>query len=114
MMRVANRNGGYLGSGVVQRKQDTGVDTCLVYCEVGAIDADVMGNEPVYSGDDLVGITTSGAFGHYVKKSLAFAYVKTGYHHPDTSLEVEILGKRCEAKVLPQPAWDPANSRLRS
>ncbi len=113
MMRFANRKGGYLGSEVVQRKRDAGVDTHLVYCEIGAIDADAIGNEPVYASDDLVGITTSGAFGHYVNKSLVFAYVETGYHQPETRLDVEILGKRCKAKVLSQPAWDPANSRLR-
>ncbi len=46
----------------------------LVYLAVDAGDADPIGNEPVYDGDRLVGITTGGAYGHTVKQTLAFAY----------------------------------------
>ena len=72
-----------------------------------------MGNEPVYDGDQVIGITTSGAYGHSVGQSLAFAYVDTGYDVPGTSFEIEILGKRLKAMVLAEAAWDPKNERLK-
>ena len=43
----------------------------LVYLEVDNTDSDCMGNEPVYVGEKVVGLTTSGGYGHAVEKSLA-------------------------------------------
>jgi dimethylglycine dehydrogenase len=114
MMRFARKDGSYIGANVVERKLEEGVDIHLVYCEVDVSDADPMGNEPVYDGDKVIGITTSGAYGHYVKKSLAFAYVKTGYERAGVEFNIEILGERRRATVLPEPAWDPENERLRA
>jgi dimethylglycine dehydrogenase len=114
MMRFARKDGGYIGANVVERKLEEGVGSHLVYGEVDALDADPMGNEPVYDGDKVIGITTSGAYGYCVKKSLVFAYVKTGYEKAGTQFDIEILGQRRRATVLSEPAWDPTNKRLRA
>ena len=60
---------------------------------------------------EVIGITTSGAYGHYVSKSLAFAYVRAGYETAGTQFDIKILGGRCKATVLSEPAWDPKNVR---
>ncbi len=114
MLRFARKEGGYIGADVVEQKRRDGVAIRLVYCVVEAVDADVFGNEPVYDGDKVIGITTSGAYGHCVKQSLAFAYVDTGYDSPGTVFDIEILGKRCKASVLAEAAWDPQNERLKA
>jgi dimethylglycine dehydrogenase len=114
MLRFARKSGGYIGADVVELKNQNGVSTHLVYCEVDAVDADPMGNEPVLDGDKIIGITTSGAYGHYVEKSLAFVYVDSGYELPESSFEIRILGKKCRAKVLPNAVWDSENKKLRS
>jgi dimethylglycine dehydrogenase len=113
MMRFERKDGRYIGADAVQEKENDGVEIRLVYCEVNAHDADAMGNEPVYDGEHVIGITTSGTYGHCVKKSLAFAYVKSGYEIPGTQFDIKILGERQKATVLPKPAWDPENKRLR-
>ncbi|MDP6137829.1 MAG: FAD-dependent oxidoreductase, partial [Arenicellales bacterium] len=109
MLRFARKGGGYIGADVVEQKRRDGVATCLVYCAVEAADADVMGNEPVYAGDKVIGITTSGAYGHCVEQSLAFAYVDPGYDAPGSVFDIEILGERRRATVLAEAAWDPRN-----
>ena len=114
MLRFARKGGGYIGADVVEQKRRDGVATCLVYCAVEAADADVMGNEPVYAGDKVIGITTSGAYGHCVEQSLAFAYVDPGYDAPGSVFDIEILGERRRARVLAEAAWDPRNERLRA
>ena len=113
MLRFARKGGGFIGAEVVEQKQRDGVDIRLVYCRVDVEDADAMGNEPVYDGDQVIGITTSGAYGHCVGQSLAFAYVNTGYDAAGMSFEIEILGKRRKATVLAEAAWDPQNERLK-
>ena len=114
MRRFIREEGSYIGAAVVQRKEKDGVPLHLVYCQVEADDADPMGNEPVYDGDNIIGITTSGAYGHCVKKSLMFAYVQSGFESPGTFFEVGILGKRKKTIVLAEPAWDPGNTRLKA
>tara|TARA_B100001123_G_scaffold419112_1_gene523892 strand:+ start:520 stop:2937 length:2418 start_codon:yes stop_codon:yes gene_type:complete len=114
LLRFAREEGGYIGADVVEQKRRDGVAIRLVYCVVEAVDADVIGNEPVYDGDKIIGIATSGAYGHCVEQSLAFAYVDTGYDSPGTVFEIEILGKRRKASVLAEAAWDPGNERLKA
>jgi dimethylglycine dehydrogenase len=81
---------------------------------VEADDADAIGDEPVYQGDELVGRVTSGGYGHTVKKSLALAYLKKELAKPGTQLEVAILDKRYPAEVVRIPYYDPENERLRN
>ena len=113
MLRFARKSGGYIGADVVERKKSEGVPIHLVYCEVDADDADPMGNEPVLDGDAIIGVTTSGGYGHVVRKSLAFAYVNSGYESAGTTFDVRILGERRKATVLAEAAWDPTNERLK-
>ena len=99
---------------VARRDQDEPLDMVLVYTEVEANDADPRGNEPVYAGQEIIGLTTSGTYGHTVGTSLAFAYVRPEFEAPGTELEVEILGERCRARVLADAAYDPENAALRA
>jgi dimethylglycine dehydrogenase len=77
-------------------------------------DSDCMGNEPVQAGDRLVGVTTSGAYGHAVNRSLAFAYVEPALAAPGQALVIQVLGERRAARVLREAAWDAANLRPRA
>ncbi len=86
----------------------------LVYLSVAATDHDCHGNEPVYHGDQIVGLTTGGAYGDAVKQSLAFAYVEPGLAQPGAQLEMLMMDDRCPAIVLPGAAWDPDNTRLKA
>ena len=76
-------------------------------------DADAIGDEPVYQGDEIVGRVTSGGYGHAVKKSLAMAYIKTELTKPGVKLEIAILDERYTAEVVRIPYYDPENERLR-
>ncbi len=97
-----------------RRDQTEPLSMQLVYAEVNADDADCLGNEPVYDGDRIMGITTSGAFGHTVGRSLAFAYVDPAFTDPGSTFDIAIMGKRCSARVLPGPAYDPGNQAPRA
>ncbi len=104
----------FIGREASLRRKEEGVTTKLVYLEVDAQDADVHGGEPLYQGDKVVGVTTTGGYGHTVGKSLAFAYVNPELSTPDTAFDIEILSQRCPAKILSEPAYDPRNERLRA
>lgn len=79
--------------------------------------ADVIGDEPVWHHDAVVGWVTSGGFGHSVGKSIALGYVPTELSTPDgpggAGFEIEIIGRRRPARLQPEPLFDPAGLRMR-
>jgi dimethylglycine dehydrogenase len=86
----------------------------IVYAEVAASDTDARGGEPVLVDDRCVGVTTSGAYGHRVGKSLAFACVTPEFAAPGSRFEVLIQGERRAATALAGAAFDPDNARMRA
>ena len=72
-----------------------------------------LGGEPVYLDGRCVGVSTSGAYGHYTGKSLAFAYVEAEKAKAGTQLGIDLLGERCVAHVLSEPVYDPNNQQMR-
>jgi dimethylglycine dehydrogenase len=104
----------FTGKDATLAQQDKDRTLQLIYFEVDASDSDVRGNEPIFSGAQSVGLTTSGGYGHFVKKSLGFGYVTPNLAKPGTELEIGLLDVRCKATVIKDPAHDPANERLRA
>jgi len=70
-------------------------------------DTDGHGGEAVLHEGKVVGTTSSVAYGHSVGKILAFAYVKPEAAEAGNQLEVIIMGKERNARVLGEPAYDP-------
>ena len=69
----------------------------------------------IWNGTDVVGETTSGAWGYRVNQAIALGMVKTEFTEPGQKLEIEIYGKRFGAIVQEnQSLWDPENERLRA
>jgi dimethylglycine dehydrogenase len=114
IMHFVRTSGGYISAEAVARKRDLSIELKLVYCEVETIDADPLGDEPVYVGDKIIGVTTSGAYGHCVNKSLVFLYVENAYARSEQTFDIEIQGERRLARILDKPVWDPDNKRLRA
>jgi dimethylglycine dehydrogenase len=79
--------------------------------------ADVIGDEPIWHDDAVVGWVTSGGYGHHVKRSIALGYVPTALASPDgpggAGFEIEIIGRRRRARLQPEPLFDPTGSRMR-
>jgi dimethylglycine dehydrogenase len=86
----------------------------IVYGELAATDTDARGAEPVLDGDRCIGVTTSGAYGHRVKKSLLFACVEPQFAAPGSVFDVLVQGARRRATVLERAAYDPDNLRMRA
>jgi len=112
---VDMKKGNFVGRSALERIKKQGVALKLVYLEVDALDADCMGGEPIHADGRVIGVTTSGGFGHRVQKSLAFAYVEPAFTPIGTQIEVDVLENRRKATVIEtEPAYDPANERLRA
>ena len=104
----------FIGREATSAQRNGGLTTRCVYIEVEDGDPDPIGNEAVFADGEVIGVTSSGAYGHRVGRTLAFAFVDPGYAAPGTSFDITILGERRAARVLAEPAYDPANLRMRA
>ena len=115
--RFVDFDGDFVGKDatVARRDQDDPLSMVLVYCEISDGDSDLLGNEPAYGSDgSVMGIGTSGAYGHAVGKSLGFVYVSPDYEAPGSTFEIEMLGVMRTATVLAEPAYDASNETIRA
>lgn len=82
----------------------------MVLLEVETGEVDPFYAHTIWRDGQPVGIATSGAYGHRTGKVLALAYLR------DVSardgLTISILGQERGATILPQPPFDPDNTRL--
>jgi dimethylglycine dehydrogenase len=77
--------------------------------------ADVIGDEPIWHSDNVVGWITSGGYAHYSGTSLAWGYIPTDLAQPATTdFEIEIIGNRRPARLQLEPVLDPAGTRMRA
>ena len=104
--------GDFVGRDALIAQAAAGVPQRFVSIEALDIeDADPIGNEPLWQGERMVGRVTAGAYGHFLGRSLALAYVEAGV---GSRLEIEILGRRYPARVIEDSPHDPENARLRA
>jgi len=110
----------FIGREAFERQLATGPERRLVafVVEPDPDDpADVIGDEPVWHHDSVVGWITSGGYGHHVKQSIALGYVPTELASPDgpgaSGFEIEIIGRRRPARLQPEPPFDPQGLRMR-
>ncbi len=86
---------------------------CTLIVEAGEFDAPYMST--LWKDGEVVGETTSGAWGHRIDKSVALGMIRHDLGAPGTEVEVEIYGEKYKAVVQEDlPLWDPQNERLRA
>ena len=96
---------------MIERSQsDDSWDMVLVEIEPG--DFDPFYSHAVWQGNRVVGVVTSGCYGHRTGKSLALAYLRD--RSARDNLSVNVLGRKRAAQILDQPPFDPTNARLKS
>jgi dimethylglycine dehydrogenase len=104
----------FAGRAAALAERAAGPKRRFVILEVEALDADVIGYESIMKDGAAVGYVTSGAFGHFIGKSLAAGYVPTPLARDGARFEIDILGEMRAATVRARPLHDPEGRRLRS
>ena len=69
----------------------------------------------IWKDGNIVGETTSGGWGYRINASIALGMIKTELAFEQSTVEVEIYGKKYKAVVQKdEPMWDPTNERLKA
>ena len=104
----------FVGRDAALAEKEEGPKQIRVTLVIDHDDIDVIGDEPVWHDGKVVGWVTSGAYAHYVDKSVALAYIPTELSQDaNGSFEVEVLGERRPAVLAPEPLFDPKAERMR-
>jgi dimethylglycine dehydrogenase len=104
----------FIGKAGVEKQKAEGVPRKLVCLVVAAEDADPWGYNPIFNGNEMVGMTSSGGYGHRTGKSIALGYVPPALAAAGTKLAVEVLGKKLDAEVVSMPLYDPKNEKMKA
>jgi dimethylglycine dehydrogenase len=108
------KKGDFIGRAAAVEERQSGGTLRLAAFAVEAVDADALGDEPIWHDGKVVGWVTSGAYGHSVQRSLALGYLPVGLAGESDGFEIEIIGARRKAHRLLTPAFDPDGTRMRS
>ena len=108
---IAYDKNDFVGKDAALKIKEKGESQALVTLHVDAIDTEPSPYSPVKQEDRVVGFVTSSAYGHYVKQSLALAYVDNNALNGE--LTVDVIGDPRPCVILKEPAYDPKGERLR-
>ena len=107
------KNVDFIGRSAAEAERATPPTRQLVAFEVDAADADVQGYEPIWLDGAVVGFCTSGGYSHYSGKSIALGFVPRGRVAEGLSVEIEILGQMCPARLITTPLFDAQGAHMR-
>ena len=103
----------FMGKHAAIEEQKTPPKRQLVAFFVEAEDADVQAYEPVWIDGKVEGFCTSGGYSHHLGQSVALALIPRGRVVDGLEAEIEILGKRCPARLVTQSPFDREGVRMR-
>jgi 4-methylaminobutanoate oxidase (formaldehyde-forming) len=83
---------------------------CLVLDDPRSV---ALGNEPVRVDGAIVGRVTSGGYGYFVERSIAYAYLPASVDL-GAAIEVDVFGTWVGGSVAAEPLYDPSGSAIRA
>jgi len=106
--------GNFIGKEALLVQKEKGISRrlCCLTLRTGPLMP--VGKEAILDGDKVIGLVTSGGFGHTIEKPIAYGYLPIDYSKPGTRLQIEVAAKRYEATVEKEPLYDPENLKVRS
>ena len=115
-----DKPGGFIGRENLAKRRGQGLSRCLVQLQLSNDDILLHHNEPIIREGVPVGRVTSGAYGHYLARSMGLGYVtlepgeSPGSVESGQGLGVDVAGEVIPVQTSLRPAYDPDNVRLRS
>jgi 4-methylaminobutanoate oxidase (formaldehyde-forming) len=108
----------FQGKDKLLMQRETGTKQRLMLFEVQG-DALMLHDEPIFEGSKMIGLTTSGARGARTRMNLAFGMIdiaqgETLQQTCARCFEIDVAGKRYEARALRHPPYDPKGKEMRS
>jgi len=109
---ATRKKGGFIGAEALADARASGKLSHMVSLVLDDETAVPLGHEPFYLGDEIVGKTSSCAFGYRVGKPIALGHARTALQH-GTRVKVDIARRLFDATVCIGPLFDPEGDRMK-
>lgn len=109
---ATRKSGGFIGFEAVMDRRATGAFPSIKSLRFDDISACPLGHEPILLDDQIIGQTTSCAFGYRVGRPVALANVAMPLAN-GTRVKVNIAGEGYGAKVTNGPLYDPGGGLMK-
>jgi 4-methylaminobutanoate oxidase (formaldehyde-forming) len=106
--------GDFIGRRALLSQKENGLTRKLCCVTVQSDPLMPVGKEAILDGEQVIGLVTSGGFGHTIRKPIAYGYLPIRYASPGTRLRIVVAAQQMEATVEKEPLYDPENLRVRS
>lgn len=108
----------FIGRDALLRQRDTGPGRRLVQFRLHDPAPLLYHDEPIWHDGEMIGRTTSGAYGHHLGAAIALGYVDEAHGRVADRIaaggfEIEIAGARFTAQASLAAMYDPKNLRIR-
>ncbi len=103
----------FQGKEALERIRDEGPAKRLSAITIDDPRAVVLGKEPIWHGDGVVGYATSANYGFSIGRGIVYGYLPAAIAQEGTPVEVEYFGERIAATVAADPLFDPKGARLK-
>jgi glycine cleavage system aminomethyltransferase T/glycine/D-amino acid oxidase-like deaminating enzyme len=115
-----DKAGGFVGDKALKSQREAGAPRKrMVQFQLEDDRALLYHDEPIYANNKLVGLITSGMYGHRLQGSFGMGYVR--FDEPVTSdllgkhrFEIEVAGERFAATAQLAPFYDPKSMRVQA
>ncbi|WP_146347137.1 GcvT family protein [Phaeobacter marinintestinus] len=109
---ATRKTGGFVGFDALQARRDAGKSCNIISLTLDDADAVPLGHEPILLDGEIIGQTTSCAFGYRIGKPVALGHVRK---QVDTGarVTVDIAREMVDATVTRGPLFDPDGTRMR-
>lgn len=102
----------YIGKTAVDQRRQDGTQARVITLVLEDETAVPLGHEPIYLNGEIIGHTTTTAFGYRVGKPIALGYVHI--ENPDgVEVELDIAREMYKGRLIIGPAFDPKGKRMR-
>jgi aminomethyltransferase len=95
---------GFVGSEAIARVRAEGPAEKLAPFKIEGDGIPRQGN-PVLSGDEQVGVATSGTFSPSLEIGIGMAYLRSDLAEPGTGVEIDVRGKHRPARIASKPLY---------
>ena len=112
LMFATRNSGGFIGFDALEERRNAAPQSTICSLRLTDDAATPLGHEPIYLDDQIIGQTSSCAFGYRVGSPVALAH----FHVPiadGARVAVDIARQRFDAVVSNGPLFDPAGQRMR-
>lgn len=104
----------FIGRNALRQRREAGETGMIVTILLDNPNAVPIGNEPVYIKGDIVGRTTSAAYGYRVQCPIAIAFLDIHPGQADvSSVQVDVAGELFDGDIVHGAAFDPLGTRMR-